>query len=265
VTPTDGIDISYADGVVLNNDIWLGSGLGSGTDTGGIVADHTVGLQIIGFQSNYSAWNPIRLTNAGDTRIVGFRARDSGLAATPVANSYAISIDANSTRTYIHSSDNTESRSPGYGRGVNNGGQYTTMIGWEDSTPVSSPTVLGTATAITTNVFGQMQIAGNVTLSGQTQLGTSSTSTLTQVQQLSTASCTTGSGTIGNSCVTTMSNFSTAFADTSYKVTCSIMAPTTGLPYISAITKTTTNLSVAIAAGNTAAASGTIECTAIHQ
>jgi hypothetical protein len=76
------------------------------------------------------------------------------------------------------------------------------------------------------------------------------------------ASCTTGS-TIGNTCATVVT-WITGFADANYTATCTIDAPT-AFPYVLfTSSKTTGAVTVTIATLTAAAASGIINCTAMH-
>lgn len=74
--------------------------------------------------------------------------------------------------------------------------------------------------------------------------------------------CTTAAS-VGATCTSAAQSWTSAFADTDYTLSCTLDGPT-GVPVVSSVTKAAGNFTITIAALTAAAATGTYNCTAVH-
>lgn len=128
---------------VITGAHWLGGAWGDANagDAGGYVIENSFNLLLSSSTSDYSTHNAVKVINSTYSTIQGFTATDTGISTESLSDTYCIWIDGNSN--HIQLSDIQCQSGNGYGRGIGNNGQNTTVNGYTNSTPANSPDYLG--------------------------------------------------------------------------------------------------------------------------
>lgn len=124
----------------------------------------------------------------------------------------------------------------------------------------------GSTLANSTDIEGAAGIAGlSVVSTGEISVrhGIAPDGGGMKVLQARAVGCTTSANT-GAACTGPAISLGTAFADTSYSLTCSITAVGSGQPHIVSLAKNAGSFTVTIAADTASAASGSVDCLAVH-
>ena len=138
-TPAHGIHLLNTNYATINNVQWLGAGYSNNPDLGGLRFEASKGNTVNGVNCWFSYSNCIQLVSANNSTFTGLNVVNNGLASTPMAGTYALSIDASSVANTINDLNVRDDRGPAYSRGVADAGTQTMIGNYRKSNLASNP------------------------------------------------------------------------------------------------------------------------------
>ena len=127
------LNVNYA---TVSNYGWLGSGYSNNVGGAGLLVESSKGVIVSGMASWFSYSNAIRLVHSSLSTFSGIVAVNTGLASTPIEETYAISIDKNSVINTVDSLSVRDDRTPPYSRGLYDAGSGTILSNYRVSNVV---------------------------------------------------------------------------------------------------------------------------------
>ena len=187
-SPAHGIHLINTNYATINNVQWLGAGYSNNPDLGGLRFEASKGNTVSDVNCWFSYSNCLQLVSANNSTFSGLNVVNNGLAGTPTAGTYALSIDAASVANTVNDLNVRDDRGPAYSRGVADAGTQTVIGNYRKSNLAGNPDSYGagyvqefsTASAPTYNAgngqgytwksggtqTGQLDSSGNWTVSG---------------------------------------------------------------------------------------------------
>ena len=140
--PQHGIHIKYAQHTAINGNVQWWGGAWTSTpqvDLGGVEVEQSDFTNIGGIQCYQSYSNCLQVVSSSDTVVGNLSAENGGVSGTPVAGTYALTVDSSSYRTLIQSMNALDYRGTKYQRGVSNQGTATVVKDQQYGSLASSP------------------------------------------------------------------------------------------------------------------------------
>jgi len=144
-----GVRILNSSQSAITGMTWIGGAWGDmkSDDFGGIVIDHSLAILVTAYTSELSSRNPVQVLHSSFTTVQGFTATDTGVSSSDLSDTYCVFIDDASDHTTLSNISCLSQN--GFGRGVYNAAQGTTLDNYVNSTAAVPPDHLGTIASFT--------------------------------------------------------------------------------------------------------------------
>jgi hypothetical protein len=143
-SPAHGIHLINTNYATISNVHWLGAGYSNNPDMGGLRFEGSKGNTVSNINCWFSYSNCIQLVSANNSTFTGLNVVNNGLAGTPAANTYAVSIDSGSVANTVNDLNVRDDRGPAYSRGVSDAGTQTIIANYRKSNLAANPDSFGT-------------------------------------------------------------------------------------------------------------------------
>jgi hypothetical protein len=142
-SPAHGLHLINTNYAAVNNVQWVGAGYSNNADLGGLRFEASKGNTVSNVNCWFSYSNCIQLVSANNSTFTGLNAVNNGLAGTPQAGTYAVTIDGGSVANTINDLNVRDDRGPAYSRGVSDAGVQTIIGNYRKSNLAANPDSYG--------------------------------------------------------------------------------------------------------------------------